>query len=112
MHVDDGVGGGDHVFAQQVQALKKKVLPFCSEKEGSLVFTGIHPRQRADYSIEASQDEYVQQIQPLHVSRLRRSKPESSLDAAEVSQLRGIIGSLQYAVTNTRPDSAARLSEV
>ena len=54
----------------------------------------------------------LKRISPIDVPRIRRMVPESSLSDSEVSQLRGILGSIQYAETHIRPDLAARLSEL
>ena len=111
MHVDDGICGGDSWFSTQINKLQKS-LPFGSHKKTSFVFTGIALEQHLDFSIEAQQMSYIQDIMPTEIPRHRRSNPESPLSESEKSQLRAIIGSLQYAVTHTSPDLAARLSEV
>ena len=111
MHVDDGVCGGDRYFNSKVDQLQKH-LPFGSQKRRRFVFTGIQLEQQDDFSIHANQAEYIHSIPPINVSRPRRQTPEASLSDSEVSELRGIVGSLQYAVTHTRPDIAAKLSEV
>ncbi|CAE7320417.1 GIP [Symbiodinium sp. KB8] len=111
VHVDDGVCGGDEHFLQQIQALQAK-LPFGSRKFQSFVFTGIHLEQFPDFSIRASQSEYVRNIQQIDIGRSRRQTPDSPVTEAERSKLRGLVGSLQYAVTHTRPDMAAKLGEV
>ena len=111
VHVDDGLGGGDSLFDSKLKALQK-VLPFGSEKFDKLVFTGIYLDQQPDFSIRASQKNYVEQILPVEVHRSRRQTPDAPLNPDEVTNLRGIVGSLQYAVTHTRPDLAAKLSEV
>ena len=53
---------------------------------------------------------YVQNIDPIKVERNRRKLEQESVTEGERQGLRGLIGSLQYAATNTRPDIAARLS--
>ena len=111
IHVDDGVCGGDAKFQARVNQLQKH-LPFGSQKSKKFVFTGMQLEQQEDYSIHANQAEYVRSIPAINVGRPRRQAPESPLSESEVSELRGIVGSLQYAVTHTRPDIAARLSEV
>ena len=60
--------------------------------------------------ITLSQQGYVHDINPINVSRDRRRNPESAVTPSELQDLRGLIGSLQYAATNTRPDLACRLS--
>ena len=110
-HVDDGICGGDKFFHKQLEALKE-VLPFGTFKQRKFVFTGILLDQLPDGSIMASQEEYVRGIPAIDVGRHRRQTPESSVTEGELSKLRGLIGSLQYAVSHTRPDMAAKLGEV
>ena len=111
VHVDDGVCGGDAKFNDKVQSLQAK-LPFGSRKHRNFVFTGIHLEQFPDFSIRASQGEYVRNIPQLDIGRSRRMSPDTVVTEVERSRLRGLIGSLQYAVTHTRPDMAAKLGEL
>ena len=74
------------------------------------VFTGIHLSQRSDKGIVLSQSEYVKNIKPIHIDPNRKSQRVASVNEDERQQLRALIGSLQYAATNTRPDLASRLS--
>ncbi|CAE7708982.1 GIP [Symbiodinium sp. CCMP2592] len=111
VHVDDGVCGGDSKFTQKIQALQTK-LPFGSRKFRNFIFTGIHLEQFPDYSIRASQGEYVRNIPQIDIGRSRRVNPEALVTESERSKLRGLVGSLQYAVTHTRPDMAAKLGEL
>ena len=111
MQVDDGVGGGDTKFNAKLQELEKK-LPFGSRKYRDFVFTGIHLQQLPDFSIRASQSSYVRNIPQIDIGRPRRMTPEAQINESERSKLRGLVGSLQYAVTHTRPDIAAKLGEV
>ena len=57
-----------------------------------------------------SQQSYINDIPPIHVSRDRRRTPEATITSQELQDLRGLIGSLQYAASNTRPDLSCRLS--
>ena len=111
MHVDDGVCGGDQVFQKKIEELEK-TLPFGSRKHDRFTFTGIHLEQLSNFSIRACQDLYVRNIPSIDVGRPRRQTPESDVTEAERSKLRGLVGSLQYAVTHSRPDLAAKLGEV
>ena len=110
-HVDDGVGGGDEYFHQQIEKLREK-LPFGSFKQKKFVFTGIQLDQLPDFSVMCSQADYIRQIPGIDIGRPRRQVPDAPINDNELSKLRGLIGSLQYAVTNTRPDMAAKLGEV
>ena len=109
VHVDDGLCGGDAFFQSKIKELEAK-FPFGSQKSQNFVFTGIEMRQLSDYSITMSQDKYVSKIEPIHIDPQRKAKLELAVTDQEKHQLRGLIGSLQYASVNTRPDLASRLS--
>ena len=111
MHVDDGVYGGDKVFLDRIAQLQQK-LPFGSQKSQNFTFTGIHLEQFPDFSIKASQSEYVQAISQIDIGRPRRMQPDAPVSEQERSKLRGLIGSLQYAISHTRPDMASKLGEI
>ena len=109
IHVDDGLCGGNDRFHQKIHQLQQK-YPFGSQKMGEFVFTGIQLSQRSDKGIVLSQSEYVRNIKPISIDPNRRSQKISPVNEDERQQLRALIGSLQYAATNTRPDLASRLS--
>ena len=56
------------------------------------------------------QEAYIRNIDPIKIDRHRRKQEQELVTESERQGLRGLIGSLQYAATNTRPDIAARLS--
>ena len=109
IHVDDGIGGGDKVFDQIISALEKK-FPFGSKRQGSFTFTGIQVHQEINGDIILNQKDYIQDIPPIDVPKDRRKNPDSPVTHSELQALRGLIGSLQYSATNTRPDISCRLS--
>ena len=111
IQVDDGLAAGDHQFRQCIAQLERK-FPFGSKKEGSFQFTGIRIQQRADSSIELDQTKYVEDIPAIDISRDRRKNPTLEVTNDERQSLRGLVGSLQYAASNTRPDISAKLSFV
>ena len=109
MHVDDGLCAGDKVFDQVLQKLEAK-FPFGSKREKEFTFTGIQIKQDGDGRIHLNQKDYVENIDPICINRDRRKKDSMLINDEERQGMRGLIGSLQYAATNTRPDIAARLS--
>lgn len=66
--------------------------------------------QRSDKAIVLSQSEYVRKIKSISIPADRREKGNEPVTEEERQSLRAIIGSLQYASVNTRPDLASRLS--
>ena len=65
--------------------------------------------QKGDQSIWVNQEQYVKDIQPIQVSRDRKAQPLERVSEEERQGLRALIGSLQYAAVNTRPDLCSRL---
>ena len=49
---------------------------------------------------------------PSDIGKSRREQPESPANEIEKTKLQGLVGSLQYAVSHTRPDLASRKREV
>ena len=109
VHVDDGLCGGDKYFQSKISELEK-TFPFGSRKSQSFVFTGIEMCQENDNSITMSQEKYITKINPIHIHPDRKSNLDLPVTERERQDLRGLIGSLQYASVNTRPDLASRLS--
>ena len=109
IHVDDGLGAGDSHFESVIAQLEQR-YPFGSKKETKFVFTGIHVSQQWDGTIELDQSQYIEDIPAIDIQRSRRQNPHEIVNEQERQALRGLIGSIQYAATNTRPDLSAKLS--
>ena len=108
-HVDDGLGGGNSRFEEKIKELEA-TFPFGSRRTGQFTFTGIELQQHADKSISLSQSAYVKNIMPITISAERRKSDQMDVDDNERHALRALVGSLQYASVNTRPDLASKLS--
>ena len=100
MHVDDGLCCGDSQFATVLAQLERR-FPFGSKRVEDFTFTGIHVQQDEDHNIHLDQEAYVQNIDPIKVERNRRKLEQELVNEGERQGLRGLIGSLQYAATNT-----------
>ena len=111
MHVDDGLCGGDAFFDEQLSKLEA-IFPFGAKKTQSFTFTGIEMNQLPNKTIILSQEKYITKIEPIHIKPDRKEMTESKINEEERLGLRALIGSLQYASVNTRPDLASRLSHL
>ena len=111
MHVDDGLCGGDSFFDEQLNKLEA-IFPFGAKKSQSFTFTGIEMNQLPNKTIILSQEKYISKIEPIHIKPDRKETPESKVNEDERLGFRALIGSLQYASVNTRPDLASRLSHL
>lgn len=109
VHVDDGLCCGSEFFAQKLQEVAKR-FPFGSHKKQNFTFTGLRIEQQPDFSININQTQYIKDIHSITIPRDRRSQPESVVSEGERQSLRAVIGSLQHAAVNTRPDLCSRLS--
>ena len=109
IHVDDGIGAGDSRYREAIARLEAK-FPFGSKKVQRMTFTGLNIVQQPDFSIEIDQEKYVEDIPPIQIDRDRRKQCKEKVTESERQALRGLVGSLQYAATNSRPDVSARLS--
>lgn len=109
IHVDDGLGSGDAVFQAAIAKLEQK-FPFGTKRTKDFIFTGIHIHQDHTMNIHLDQTEYIKNIDPINIDRSRRKQENLEVSESERQQLRGLIGSLQYAATNTRPDLSSKLS--
>ena len=111
MHVDDGLCGGDAFFDEQLSKLEA-IFPFGAKKTQSFTFTGIEMNQLPNKTIILSQEKYITKIEPIHIKPDRKEMTESKINEEGRLSLRALIGSLQYASVNTRPDLASRLSHL
>ena len=111
MHVDDGLCGGDQDFEILLKKLESKYA-FGSDKTGTFTYTGIELSQKGDGSVVMSQSAYVRAINPIKIATDRKGQPENPITDAERHQLRALIGSLQYAAVNARPDLCSRLGSL
>ena len=109
IHVDDGLCGGNEQFMKVLGELEK-TYPFGSKKSQAFTFTGIEVTQHGDKSISLSQSAYVRKIPSIQIEPNRKTQPDLPVTESERGSLRGLVGSLQYAAVNTRPDLASRLS--
>ena len=107
VHVDDLCLGGDKYFHEHVVKPLKKLFPFKHWKVGSGEFLGKQLQQQADGSIKISQCSYAQQQQGLNISRERKRDKHEPITEDERQQMRGVLGSINWLVTGSRPDLGA-----
>ena len=104
LHVDDLCLGGDKHFHEHVIKPLKEMFPFKHWKVGHGEFLGKQLKQQADGSIIISQGEYATQQRGLEISRERRREKSEKISEDETQQMRGVLGSINWLVTGSRPD--------
>ena len=119
LHVDDIVLGGDinnSVF-NKAQQLLEQSFRWGKWQDKDFVFAGCRIQQMADFSIKVDQQEYSSKwIDEVKLSPQREKEVKSTATPSEVSQLRGLIGSVAWRSSQTSPqfqaDANLLLSEV
>jgi hypothetical protein len=64
-----------------------------------------------DFSIEYDQISYVDKIPPI-IPRIRQQQLHAEVSETERSELRSLVGALQYAAVHTGPDISAKVGEL
>ena len=119
LHVDDIVIGGDlksSVFNKAQERLEQS-FRWGKWQDKDFVFAGCRIQQLADFSIRVDQHEYSSKwIDEVKLSPEREKEVKSQATPSEVSQLRGLIGSVAWRSSQTSPqfqaDANLLLSEV
>lgn len=111
VHVDDGIAGGNQEFRNMLKRLEQR-FKFGAFDRGEFVYTGIRFRQWDDGSIEYDQRAYIEKIKPIPIPKERRLQLQAEVTPSERTQYRSLVGALQYAAVHTRPDLAAKISEL
>ena len=97
------------ISKQSLQNLKRSFhLGPRKYKHSPLPVIDMH--QNSNFSINLSQEKYISKIEPIHIDASRKYQHDLSVTPEEQQALRALIGSLQYAAVNTRPDLSSRLS--
>ena len=119
IHVDDFLVAGDRNHSHFLRAEEKLKAAYRWGKweTGQFGFAGCDIRQHADGSISISQGSYVDRwVEECTIAKERADKKNSLLNPDELSQLRGILGTLAWKASQTGPqyqaDVSLMLSEV
>ena len=73
-------------------------------------FLGKHVQQHEDGRITISQKEYSMSVSCLNVGKVRRKQKDSFVTEQEKTQMRALLGEVNWIAMNSRPDLAASCS--
>ena len=101
VHVDDLLGGGTPRMDTCLAALRKK-LPFGDFRTKTIKYTGAEIRQLPDFSIEVSQEAYIEKLEEVS------TKPfgTASEPLPQPTLMRACCGQLAWVANHSRPDQA------
>lgn len=110
-HIDDFLHCGEGIFDDIVmERLKKRFLAGRLE-EGQFRYIGFRMNQNDD-GIMLDQEEYVEDVESVKMMPQRATQKLESLSVKEHTELRGLVGRLNWAVQGSRPDMAFEMIEL
>ena len=119
VHVDDFLIGGDESNKEYLTAKERLESSFKWGKweEGQFTFAGCEISQAEDFTIKVHQNTYTEKyVEEIPIAKDRAACTEAAATATEISQLRGLIGSLAWRTSQTSPqyqaDVGLLLSEI
>ena len=112
-HVDDFAHGGtDDFYKKVVKGAIHARFQVGSSEEGAFKYIGFCLTQNSDGSVILDQSDYVHDMVNMSVSSERKLMSSDELKPNEYTQLRSVVGSLNWAVQGTRPDLAFDMVEL
>ena len=103
IHVDDFIWSGAEQFRVQVITKFLNAFEIGKQGMGDFRYIGLQITQHTDH-IMMDQDAYIEGLMPIGISATRISQKQESLTKDEISQLRSVIGQLNWIANQTRPD--------
>ena len=111
LHVDDFVLAGTNEWLTNVVGAVMKAFEISSSAQGSFCHLGLQVVQTAK-EVLVDQNDYLQDLEPIQLSRQRQLQKDEKLDKSEIKELRALAGKLIWLSTNTRPDIAFEVCQV
>ena len=115
VYVDDFIVAGktnDPRWRKAKESLQK-LYKWGKWETNSFTLCGVRYLQKSDYSVRMDQQDFTRKLFSADFNipkNLHKMNGKNKLDAAGLKTLRGINGSLQWLVSNTRVDLAAKVS--
>jgi len=101
--VDDIIWAGEKEFEKIIEKLKSS-FQIGSESSKAFRYIGINLKQNTDNSIRVDQTGYTQCLKQIPLDREQILHPNRKLNSMEKSQLRGILGQLNWLAGISRPE--------
>ena len=104
-HVDDFlICGNESTEWKQILTVFQAAFRWSPWEEGKFKQCGVSIVQNLDGSITQSQSEYLSTLTEIEISNERKVQTNSPVSEGERTQLRALLGGLQWLVTQTRVD--------
>ena len=112
-HVDDFSHAGTELFNRMIieGAICRRFI-IASKERRVFKYIGFNIHQNNDGSMTLDQSDYVNDLEVVSVSSERKQHSEVDLSPEERTELRSIVGRMNWAVQGTRPDLAFDLTDL
>ena len=111
VHVDDLFWGGSKLFENKIIHPFKATFEIGKESSGFFKYLGLQIQQTKD-NMTIQQTKYCQALEPIEISKERRTQKNAPLGTDELKKLRALIGQMNWVATQTRPDVLFDCSEL
>ena len=116
LHVDDilGAGDGGHSEVKRVKNELKEAFSFRDFREDQDVFEflGAKVAKLKEGGFRYSHEDYLSKLKPINVDKSRMADLSAPVTETERSQLRTLVGALQWASTQTSPHLQVHTSQI
>ena len=111
-HVDDFLIAGDASHPRWREFIEelKNTYGWSPWKDTDFVHCGVRIRQLQDYSFILDQEEFFTGIEEIIIERRRSEKEDTPVTEHERTELRGLLGAVQWKAYNTGLELSAQLS--
>ena len=108
-HVDDFLfqGRAWDLRWQVVRRRLQKAFTWTDWERGSFLQCNVRVTQAINHVSELSMDHYVKDLEQIPLSPARKKEPESAVTEMERTQLRGLLGGVQFKATQQGPEYSA-----
>ena len=114
LHVDDGLHMGDGAAYQKAMEdiLKEFDIKEDKMKHTAFTFLGRNVSQQPDKSIHVSMPNYLDDVKPIFIPKIRRSTPDQAVTGPEKTELMSLVGQLAWVARETLPQIAYEVSDL
>ncbi|CAE7230741.1 RE1, partial [Symbiodinium sp. CCMP2456] len=115
VEVDDLFNFGSKLRYDRMKQLQEKYkfskFEMIPPAKNGVGFNGRRIRQLKDYSFVVDMEKFVtERLEPIQMAKGRKSNPKALATDSEIAQMRAVVGSLNWASREERPDASASAS--
>ena len=105
LHVDDLLGVVEPTWSSKMKEDLQGLFAFRDfrEDQENFEFLGTQVSRQPDGGLSCGHEDYINKVKPIPLEKGRQADPDSPATDKEKTQLRALVGALQWAATQTSP---------